>query len=183
MTTFLCSCGTFTLPGISGDYEPVNDPEKLIDRNATVFRGTVENISFGFFDKDMWEVKHINLWSYSAYCHFYTIYDVRVDTVFKGEIETETVRVAVLGGLYGQKKEEQMKVINQAAMTFFSDISIPPAESSPTMCEGKEYLIMSKKSLNGIEMLSDPQGCFEKDGKPDEGGLTYEDILKIVSAE
>ena len=183
MTIFLCSCGTFTLPGVSGDYEPVNDPEVLIDRNKNVFTGTIEDVSFGFYDKDMNEVKHIDLLTYNAYCHFYTIYDVKVESVLKGEIETDTVRVAVLGGHADQKKDEQLKIINRAAKTFFSDISIPPAEGSPLMYEGREYLIMSKKCLNGIEMLSDPQGCFEKNGKPDEGGLSYEDILKIVSAK
>lgn len=82
---------------------------ELVDASVIVFLGTVKQMSFAVLDYDTGRIPNPN--DSNANCGLFTLYEIQVNTLYKGTA-CETVTLALAGGVSGPEyKEEQLQLL------------------------------------------------------------------------
>lgn len=128
---------------------PVYDLESDLVRSADlIFQGTVTNVEYKMMDaktgqppadeSDMNELEKIP--------YAYTIYTVKADRVYKGNLDSGQIAIAYPGGTFG----DTAYVVRQLADTEEEEGEMPE------ISEGKEYLFLTRKEETFYPELLNP---------------------------
>lgn len=147
---------------------PVYDSESDLVRSADlIFQGTVTNVEYKMMDaktgqppadeSDMNELEKIP--------YAYTIYTVKADRVYKGNLDSKQIAIAYPGGTFG----DTAYVVRQLADTEEEE------RETPEISEGKEYIFLTRKEETFYpELLNPIQSVYSKDD------AKAEEILKLA---
>ena len=158
------------------DYLNVNN---LLNNMELAFVGTITDISFDVYSiRGDWPLTD----SKKEDRLIYTLYDIAVQTSYKGESKSE-LRLRCLGGLKDYKVEEQLKVVKEKG-TWGDCIHL--VEDMPKYEIGETYLFLANQRVNGTVANGNPYQCVYNLHNPFEersfGGVTTANLKDIISA-
>ncbi len=145
------------------DYPEYEDADALVDSADLIFSGTVKGISYEQLD-----VSDGGKGTYDAASEKfpYTVYEVLVDKVYKGEAEGDVIRIKRLGG---RDSDEELGL-----------------EDAPAVDAGGEYLFLTQTYDNTYPSLVNmSQAAYSMDDaakKSQSGGadIALSDIMKVI---
>ena len=122
---------------IHGDWPQYKNASEVVGKADLVFEGKVTGISFQVLDMrtSLPPTRDTEEWNRSIY----TIYDVEITTVYKGN-EQRTIQVRMDGGLREYRVNDQLKALGADASK-----GIPVVEGMPVLAIGKTYLFAVSK--------------------------------------
>lgn len=141
---------------ISADYKEYSLAQELVADADWIFSGTVKNIIY----------ENLNIGTTSDRDSFmpYTIFEIDVSKVYKGDIKDKTVYIKRLGGI--------------------SDFTICEVAGAPKIEYGNRYLFVAETFENSYPSLLNLNQCtFNLDTETEDTqhrGITYSQILKAV---
>ena len=123
---------------ISGDWPEYKNAAEVVEKADLVFEGKVTGISFQVLDMrtSLPPTKDTEEWNRSLY----TIYDVEIATVYKGN-QQRTIQVKLDGGIRGVRVDDQLRALGADASK-----GIPVAEGMLVLAIGRTYLFVVKKN-------------------------------------
>lgn len=141
---------------ISADYKEYSSAQELVADADWVFSGTVKKITYEKVD--------IGIAAEENSLMPYTIFEIEVSKVYKGDIKDQTVYIKRLGGIF--------------------DFTICEVEEAPKIEYGNRYLFVAKTFENSYSSLLNLNQCtFNLDTETEDiqhRGITYSQILKAV---
>lgn len=143
---------------IAGDYKVYSSAQELVTDADWIFTGTVKNITYENVDIGTTKAEE------TATLLPYTIFEIEVSKVYKGDIKEQTVFIKRLGGI--------------------SDSILYEVEGASKIEYGNNYLFAAKTYETSYpSFLNMNQGSFNLDTETEDTqhmGITYSEILKAV---
>lgn len=169
----LGACGkNVTEPGnekmitmIQAEYPSYDTAQELVDEADLVFSGTIESVSYEMLDVRAEGEKDSVTDLDQSHCIPYTIYKVKVDSIYKGSSDESYIRIKCPGG----KADDNQYIV----------------EGAVALQEGEQYLLLIKSFENTYPSLLNAAQSAYNMNEPDvlngeESGITLSDILDIL---
>lgn len=149
----------------SAEYPSYATANDLVETADLVFSGTVKGISYEDLDVRVGSGEDSATGISSSGNIPYTIYEIDVDTVYKGTAEEDVVRIKVPGG----EKDGKLYI----------------ADGAPKISEGEEYLFLAETYENTYpSLLNLSQSTYDLDAAEaqDEGSdkITLSEIMELL---
>ncbi|MCI8634595.1 MAG: hypothetical protein HFJ05_03205 [Eubacterium sp.] len=154
-----------TVTVLQADYPKYNTAEELVEYSNLVFTGTVKNIEYQMIDVSTDKEPDEDTGFVDDEEMPYTLYTIDVDKVYKGSIESSTIIVRRVGGIFG------------------SDEYI--VENASEIAKGKKYLFVAKTYEDTYpSLLNADQSSYDMDAPQtvidaEEKEIMLSDILKL----
>ncbi len=150
---------------IHAEYPSYDTAQELVDEADLVFSGTVESVSYEMLDVRAESGKDSATGLDQSHCIPYTIYQVKVDILYKGSSDEDFIYIKCPGG----EADENQYVV----------------EGAVTLQEAGAYLFLAKTFENTYpSLLNAAQSAYSMNEpnalNEDEGGITLSDILDIL---
>lgn len=156
------------------DANHLTAPE-LVEASDMVFLGTVKNITFAILDKSTGKIVEPSTNSQELDVeNLYTIYEINVNTIYKGT-ECETVYFAAPGGLQYYQEEEQLQLLESYGI----QPTIYLLDGYDICMIGEEYLftLRDRGWYPYLRQTAHKQFAYSKDTLSDHWSSEYEEIL------
>lgn len=156
------ACGKITTQ-ISADYPVYDEAQALVDTADLIFSGNVLSTSSELIDVRPEEERKSSDEKQELP---YTIYEIQVGEVYKGNVAGDTIHIKVLGGEVG-------------------DTEYVPADTANILV-GETYLFLTKTYTDTYpSLLNTHQGSFHMNApevvdETEEGVITLSDILEVL---
>lgn len=156
---------------------------ELDDHVDHVFEGKVVDITFGVIDERAPGTFITTAIAEPDYTKLklYTIYEIEVTNVYKGEPGT-SVQIAILGGMRGYKEMEQYELLTACGWT---PNCIPKLSKAKYLEIGKSYLFPTTGEKDGYHSSLCPAQFALEPGEVPSTGLTplpsYDEIIAYYS--
>jgi len=133
---------------LKAQYPYYETAEEIVDKADLVFSGTVENSSC-IFDNDM----------------AYTVYEIKLEKMYKGDVQEDTVYLRCMGGIWGDTEYI--------------------LEDAPEILIGEKYLFLAATFENAYPtLLNLDQSIYHLDeadtGTLENGNITLSQILETL---
>lgn len=152
---------------IQVDYKQYNSAQELVDEADWIFTGIVKNITYEQIDTRMGKDSDSSTGLNQPVFMPYTVFEIEVLEVHKGDIKEETVQIKRLGGIF--------------------DSMIYELEGASDIEDGNKYLFAVKTYANSYPSLLNPnQAAFNLDTeaeKTEHNGITSSQILAVIYNE
>ena len=100
-TLAACARNVGVVTTIHAEYPSYDTANDLVDSADLIFSGTVENISYEELDVRTESGTDPTTGLTSSHGIPYTIYEIKVDTIYKGTAQEDTISIKVPGGVMG----------------------------------------------------------------------------------
>ena len=150
---------------IHAEYPSYNTAQELVDEADLVFSGTIESISYEMLDVRAESEKDSVADLDQSYGIPYTIYKVKVDSIYKGSSEERYISIKCLGG----EADDNQYIV----------------EGAVTLQEGERYLLLIKIFENTYPSLMNAAQSAYNMNEPnvisaEDSEITLSDILDIL---
>lgn len=159
---------------LSADWPAYKGSDELMKAATVVVLGKVTGVSFQILDMKTGLPPTED--SEQSYCLLHAIYDVEVDTVYKGNTDSK-LQFAIEGGMKEKYLEEQL-----AAIAGFSEKEIPVISGMPEISIGETYLLVLYQYENSMPSLVNPkQSIYRIDDPLQKDAYSYVSPKEIIS--
>lgn len=159
---------------LSADWPVYKRVDELIKAAEIVVLGKITGVSFQVLDMKTGFPPTKD--SEERYCCLHAIYDVEVDTVYKGNTDGK-LQFALEGGIKEKYLEEQL-----AAIADFGEEEIPVMAGMQEINVGETYLLVLYQYENAIPTLVNPkQGVYQIDDPLQKDAYSYVSPKEIIS--
>lgn len=150
---------------IHAEYPSYDTAQELVDEADLVFSGTIESVSYEMLDVRAESEKDSVADLDQSYSIPYTIYKVKVDSIYKGSSEESYISIKCPGG----EADDNQYIVEGAA----------------ALQEGERYLLLIKIFENTYPSLLNAEQSAYNMNEPnvisaEDGGITLSDILDIL---
>ena len=160
------------------DWPYYSSVESLVDYADNVFEGEVINISFAVLDACTG--KSDNIKDKDADPFLYTIYEVEITNLYKGE-NTSNAYIKVAGGVPEYKEDEQLKVMRNSGI-LDEHIGIIVVEDAAPLNIGDTYFFFTKNGKTKYQnVVNNIQFAYNSEEPEASTEFTYENIKSYVA--
>ncbi len=150
---------------IYAEYPSYDTAQELVDEADLVFSGTIESVSYEMLDVRAESEKDSVTDLDQSYRIPYTIYKVKVDSIYKGSSEESDISIKCPGG----EADDNQYIV----------------EGVVTLQEGERYLLLAKIFENTYPSLLNAAQSAYNMNEPnvlngEDSGITLSDILDIL---
>ncbi|MBR4278553.1 MAG: hypothetical protein IKT34_00105, partial [Clostridia bacterium] len=121
------------------DWPQYDSVESLIEASSNVFEGKLTNISFDVVD--LYTGESANKASEASKLHIYTIYEVEVNTSYKG-VNADKVYIKVIGGMEGYMESKQFDKLKEYDI-YDENVGLLVLDCFEPLTIGKTYLFLT----------------------------------------
>ena len=159
------------------DWPQYDSVESLAEASSNVFEGKLTNIYFDVVDLHTGE--SANKASETSKLHIYTIYEVEVDTTYKG-VNAEKVYIKVIGGMEGYMESKQYDKLNEYGI-YDENVGILVLDCFEQLTVGKTYLFLTEGQVGPYHnIINNTQFAYDSMETEKTNGFSFNEVKTHV---
>jgi len=159
------------------DWPYYDSLDTLVDASSNVFEGKISNIYFDIIDLHTGEPASEE--SKTSELHLYTIYEVEVNSSYKG-INTDKVYIKVIGGMEGYQETTQYSKLCEYDM-YDDEIGIWILDCFEPLTIGKTYLFLTSGQTGPYhKIINNTQFAYDAMESEKTNGFSFNEVMTYV---
>lgn len=161
------------------DWPQYDTIDMLVDASSNVFEGKLTNIYFDVVD--LYTGESANKDSKASKLHIYTIYEVEVNTSYKG-VNTDKVYIKVIGGMEGYMESMQYEKLNEHGI-YDENVGILVLDCFEPLTIGKTYLFLTDGQVGPYHnIVNNTQFAYDSMEPSTAKGFSFTEVKSYVTS-